>query len=356
MQFNHLKIKEKITQEFKKKYIDNFYKALLIVVSIISIVEIFIGITIMNNGGEPYEIFIAATPALLNFTGYFVSSYLNKNANSVNKQIDILSSYYLFACAVYCFFTIRFDFLIVTVLAQIIILIPFDKKTLFKNFMAGILLIIVYTTYQVLMHKFKVLSAYPSNPKVYIFISSIVLSIYIAMYFTCKEIQKLIYIISEKVVESVIDADNASNKLMYDHLTNLFNEVKLLNDIKEIDYKSIAYIDIDDFKSINDTYGHDIGDKTLIKFAESFSGKHCVLYRIHGDEFVVLSHFAKEELKKYLELKQLIFLQKMVNELGFEATVSIGITDFESNENIVKKADELLYNSKKNGKNIITIS
>ena len=124
--------------------------------------------------------------------------------------------------------------------------------------------------------------------------------------------------------------------------------------MKAIFYKSIAYMDIDDFKKINDTYGHDIGDKVLRKFAESFSGKHSILYRIHGDEFVILSHLQKEELKRYLELKQSFFTEKCLSDLGFKSTVSIGIADYRNNEAALKKADNLLYVSKKNGKNTIT--
>ena len=135
----------------------------------------------------------------------------------------------------------------------------------------------------------------------------------------------------------------------------MFNETKLKEDVKDIVYKSIAYIDIDNFKKINDTYGHDVGDKTLRKFAEVFSGKHSILYRIHGDEFVILSHLLKDELKKYLELKQSLFTEKCNNDLGFKATASIGITDYRNSEAVLKKADDLLYVSKKNGKNIITI-
>ena len=78
------------------------------------------------------------------------------------------------------------------------------------------------------------------------------------------------------------------------------------------------------------------------------------MYRIHGDEFVILSHLQKEELKKYLELKQSFFTEKCLADLGFKSTVSIGIADYRNNEAVLKKADDLLYVSKKNGKNIIT--
>jgi diguanylate cyclase (GGDEF)-like protein len=355
MPMNYLKIKEKITSEFKNKYIDNFYKALFLVISIISFVEISIGHVIYLNDGPRYEIWLTVVPAALNFIAFYFSSKANKKLTSTNKKIKTLANFYLFICIVYCFFTIRFDFLVITILAQILILIPFDRKIISSFFTKGIIIIIIYTLYQILMHNLGWLDAYKSEPRIYIFISSIALTIYIAMYVTCIQIQKLIYIISEKTVEAVIDAENANNKLIYDNLTNLFNEIKLKEDIKEIFYKSIAYIDIDDFKKINDTYGHDVGDKTLRKFAEVFSGKHSILYRIHGDEFVILSHLYKDELKKYLELKQSLFTEKCHTDLGFKTTVSIGITDYKNNDIVLKKADALLYNSKKNGKNLITV-
>lgn len=351
---NYLKIKEKITSEFKNKYIDNFYKVLLVVISVISFVEILIGHIVYINDGPKYEIWLVSIPAFLNYVAFFFSHRINKKTSSTNKKIKTLANFYLFICIVYCFFTIRFDFLVITILAQLLILIPFDRKVIRKFFIKGIIIIILYTGYQIFMHYYSCFGAYQSEPRIYIFISSIALTIYIAIYTTCIQIQKLIYIISKKTVEAAVDAENANNRLIYDNLTNLFNEIKLKEDIKEIFYKSIAYMDIDDFKKINDTYGHDIGDKVLRKFAESFSGKHSILYRIHGDEFVILSHLQKEELKKYLELKQSFFTEKCLSDLGFKSTVSIGIADYRNNEAVLKKADNLLYVSKKNGKNIIT--
>ena len=138
MPMNYLKIKEKITSEFKNRYIDNFYKALLIVISIISFAEITIGHIIYINDGPHYEIWLATIPALLNFSAFFISSKINKKTVSTNKKIKTLANLYLFICIVYCFFTIRFDFLVITILAQILVLIPFDRKIIRKFFIKGI--------------------------------------------------------------------------------------------------------------------------------------------------------------------------------------------------------------------------
>ena len=62
---NYLKIKEKITSEFKNKYIDNFYKALLVVISVISFVEILIGHIVYINDGPKYEVWLVSIPAFL---------------------------------------------------------------------------------------------------------------------------------------------------------------------------------------------------------------------------------------------------------------------------------------------------
>jgi len=85
-----------------------------------------------------------------------------------------------------------------------------------------------------------------------------------------------------------------------DHLTKLPNRLKLLNDLEEYDDLALAILDIDDFKVINDFYGHLIGDYVIGEVAKRISNyishENLVLYRLPSDSFAILNknHIEKE--------------------------------------------------------------
>lgn len=127
-------------------------------------------------------------------------------------------------------------------------------------------------------------------------------------------------------------------------------------------HRSIAvmYMDLDGFKDINDTFGHDVGDELLKQFAERI--RECiresdVFSRFGGDEFVLLM----PEITGISQVKQvaermLQTLQKPWGVLGNEisTTSSIGITIYQSGDSakkFIKKADTALYKAKSEGKN-----
>ena len=124
---------------------------------------------------------------------------------------------------------------------------------------------------------------------------------------------------------------------------------------------AIALLDIDDFKLVNDTYGHDIGDLVLVQFVETiekFSRKDDILVRWGGEEFIIILKVKSEsDLKKALEhIKKVIEIQTFSN-VG-QITCSIGGTIYRNNEDInqtIKRADEAVYKAKKEGKNLVQI-
>ncbi len=154
-----------------------------------------------------------------------------------------------------------------------------------------------------------------------------------------------------------------------DELTNAYNR-KFYNDkVDELlsnynRYKrtfSIAMIDIDDFKKINDSYGHQKGDEVLIelvKIIKSIIRTNDFLTRIGGEEFVVL--LPETSLKDSLSVVEKIrsSIQNTLNILeNQDVTISIGVTEVQADDTediMFKRVDELLYKSKKTGKNKIT--
>ena len=123
---------------------------------------------------------------------------------------------------------------------------------------------------------------------------------------------------------------------------------------------TLAYIDIDDFKQINDTLGHEAGDRvlrlygsTLVKNIRSTD----VLARIGGDEFVLLlSETGYDQAHTVIEKVNDLLLERMA-KAKLPATHSIGVVTFlrppSSVDDLLKKADGVMYTVKREGKKTI---
>ncbi len=161
--------------------------------------------------------------------------------------------------------------------------------------------------------------------------------------------------------------DEVRHLAYYDYLTSLHNRVYIMNELlREFDWErekqaegAILFIDLDNFKKINDSYGHFFGDEVLIELAErlkSICEKDLLPARIGGDEFVILCYGADKI--KATESAQLILqaFRKpiMLRQNPIYVTCSIGISlypkDGETVEELFKKADLAMYNAKDNGK------
>jgi diguanylate cyclase (GGDEF)-like protein len=125
---------------------------------------------------------------------------------------------------------------------------------------------------------------------------------------------------------------------------------------------AVSFFDIDFFKKVNDTYGHDAGDIVLKTFAQLLKKslrKTDIIARYGGEEFIVLS-IIKDEAHLPLFLSR---LKKIVNENKFiykehklKVTFSSGVvirSKYDSFEDAIKKSDDLLYEAKRNGRNQI---
>lgn len=124
---------------------------------------------------------------------------------------------------------------------------------------------------------------------------------------------------------------------------------------------SILMLDIDDFKRINDTYGHRIGDLVLIELSDLLQKETRNVdesFRVGGEEFVILLpntliNDAKEVAEK-IRNKVEVSLTTIANS---PITVSIGVSEVQiddTEDSLYRRVDELLYQSKQNGKNRVT--
>lgn len=127
------------------------------------------------------------------------------------------------------------------------------------------------------------------------------------------------------------------------------------------DTMALAYLDLDDFKLINDNYGHDAGDRVLCEFATRLKGlvrDTDIVARIGGDEFVIaLPHAGSDERIGVVAQKIIKMLETDIElpEASVQVKASIGFSvyprDGEKLETLLKKADQAMYRVKDNTKN-----
>ena len=148
----------------------------------------------------------------------------------------------------------------------------------------------------------------------------------------------------------------------HDKLTGLYNRrgYDFLMENLELDSCALLLIDLDKFKNINDEYGHDIGDKILIKASDSIFGNfrsQDYICRIGGDEIAVIMVNADTRLSKLITKKVRKINETLLNTNEEDnlppISVSVGVAfgdDGITRNDIFKRADEALYNTKEKGR------
>ena len=175
--------------------------------------------------------------------------------------------------------------------------------------------------------------------------------------------------LEKKVKNRTKDLERVNQELstlaQTDALTGLYNRSMLDHEIEKNheQYKryhrlfSIILIDIDHFKNINDTYGHDVGDEVLIKISDmlrTFSRKTDVVGRWGGEEFlIVCPETSIENAYRFADTLRRIIHDYEFNHIG-QISASFGIAQINKNmlpHELVKQADIALYRAKDNGRN-----
>jgi len=185
---------------------------------------------------------------------------------------------------------------------------------------------------------------------------------------------KSIFAIQSDITTRKIAENKILEMAFYDYLTNLPNrrllmdrlENALTHSIRSKSYGALMFIDLDNFKTLNDTLGHDIGDSLLKETAMKL--RMCVrdedtVARLGGDEFVVMIENLSNDLDQASTLALMIG-NKILSELNHTAdfdgymhisTPSIGVTLFNNQtknlSELIKQADTAMYKSKTAGRN-----
>jgi diguanylate cyclase (GGDEF)-like protein len=169
-----------------------------------------------------------------------------------------------------------------------------------------------------------------------------------------------------------VRSENLEHAALTDGLTGMQNRryfddaiAEYLNEFRRIDKPiGLMILDLDHFKAVNDTHGHDVGDEVLREVArclQEFTRYHDIVARLGGEEFAVVApNMDAELLTKFAErIRQAIAALTIASgNVRLKVTISIGLAVWnrrETAEEFYKRADKSLYQAKRLGRNRVAI-
>lgn len=168
--------------------------------------------------------------------------------------------------------------------------------------------------------------------------------------------------------ELMVITDNLKHTSNYDFLTQLGNRNKLYSDLSSRIVNnqnlSVFMFDIDHFKHINDTYGHNVGDEVLKELGERLiriSDDRFTPYRLAGDEFIsILLSDQPQDIQHYADiLCSLLNTNFSTSEAQLKVSISLGISTYPTDSGdmmeLINCADKAMYYVKHHGKNNIAL-
>lgn len=177
---------------------------------------------------------------------------------------------------------------------------------------------------------------------------------------------------SEKLKKLNEELKELSSK---DHLTQLYNRRYFAEaaatmqslSVRNNHHISIIILDVDNFKRINDKYGHSIGDKVIVSLSrilENNCRKSDIVARWGGEEFVILLYnttitYAQNVAENIRKNVEDFYVETKSDKLRF--TLSLGVSEFEPQtdkdiECTISRADKALYTAKESGKNMVVVN
>ncbi|MEA4987877.1 MAG: EAL domain-containing protein [Anaerovorax sp.] len=247
----------------------------------------------------------------------------------------------------------------------------FEEKMLPENYRKtrylNVLLLVFLVLYIIKSYSLEILFASTCIILIHQFFTSIIQDTIRREYLLKKEVQMNEHLENEikERTEELICANKSlveiSNK---DALTGLYNRRYLIDYLDSLilnrpaDSFALLYMDLDRFKSINDTYGHPIGDKMLDILSKRFIDNcqpNCTVFRVGGDEFVLLiekevhQSYIYKIIEKILDLmQQPIFIEPYVFRTGVSIGIALYPQDARDRDLLMKYADIAMYEAKIN--------
>lgn len=179
-----------------------------------------------------------------------------------------------------------------------------------------------------------------------------------------------IFILHSLVKLSYTSEKKLREKASIDALTGLYNRFEFLNEmdhrrqLEKLDNAWIAILDIDNFKRINDTYGHNVGDYILVQIAQILHGcgDELTCARWGGDQFIICGT-KKEKESEASVLEYIDVLCKTVENIKFEIMedklkirMTVGVSFYQKDDSVkhwIGVADKKMFAGKYNGKNLV---
>ncbi|CAK0755371.1 membrane hypothetical protein [Gammaproteobacteria bacterium] len=282
-----------------------------------------------------------------------ITGRIHNKLNKTNKNIIVLFGLFL----VYIIWAI--DFISSSYLSlSLLYIIPIYIVTLYNSYLSGIIFSILCSTSWLYnyIHDINV-----KHEHTYIYYATNFIaksSVFIIIIVLINNQRKL----TEKLVE-LTRIDTLTGAITLGYFNDLLgNEIKRSKRYGSV--FSIAYIDIDNFKLVNDKFGHSFGDTVLSTFVNVIKGtirETDVIARVGGDEFIILLPETDED-KSYAILTEILdcFTEEMDKISCHFATLSIGVLtcreSLSSPIELKNIADSIMYSVKRKGKNAIELS
>lgn len=256
----------------------------------------------------------------------------------------------LFASGAFCYI-----FYVVGMISAVFYLLPPKKRM--KHIFQGIGIIYALVIYYIYMKKICLFPEY-----------ALIVEVYkgrIGFLNLCITLFTLFYVSNLYFFEMNAARDTLTYCSNHDLMTGLFNRrffehIMQRNKSENENEYTIAIFDIDDFKKVNDTYGHEAGDcvlKTVSKILEEDACEDHVTVRWGGEEFILyMPQTGENEAYEHLEslCSKIRGSTVEYSEHKIKVTVTVGMCtgkDLTDYENIIRQADDKLYWGKRNGKN-----
>lgn len=289
---------------------------------------------------------ITQTVTLIPFLIYFLL-YNKVNFNCKKTLLCVLT---ITSTAVLCFSHWKNPYISFLFAIPVVITSPLDKKRNRITLAVSEILIIAYAFFHNNFH----------DPEIN-FLAAAVASTTLGMFFV---ISLKIHSTMDKLFIEVKEYKNTQeilyDKIAHDLLTGAFSKSALETHMENLgEYKTLAFLDVDNFKEINDKKGHHTGDSILKILVICLKSKDIDIYRYGGDEFVILSKkYSPRELEEILKISSQKLSLTSKELYSCRITLSIGIISINPkktpSENI-QDGDRQMYISKNTGRNKITV-
>ena len=355
---------KRIVEEFRHHLV-NAHAVTVATVAIVEIIAYFLFVNIKKADliwSDSYLVFRVALPIVLNMIAHIIARFIVcETSVSENKKNAAILYATLFTAVVVSIIHREFVLTSCAFIFPMILSNVFSSKKLLNT------TLVVAIGVFVALCCFRIFDSEVSE------ISNLEMLVLLGFIFVSYKCADISIVFSQKSLEVIrsqaYDNDRLKDRIRHDAMTGLFNNstfYSLLEESMAVHHKerkkvSLAVLDLDDFKRVNDTYGHEFGDVVIISLADIMT-KRCPeqkVCRYGGEEFGII--FEGESEQSAARIVKEILDEFSSYDFGFteeKYTFSCGVVEYDglmSKESMFGAADKKMYEAKKNGKNNIVV-